>query len=496
MAVVMASSTRSVDGLIRYVLEPKKNQHGERYVMASGTNGLLVSLAKDQMRDIRERWGKNTPGAVVQAYHVIQSFAKDIELAPDDPGDWMVAQRLGTALAETVFPGRHGLVVTQRDGSGGCLHNHLVIASVETKTGRSLDSSAVMHARLVEAHEAVLEREGFEQLDELKQAFTDATDRRERGEPSRLRRVTNKDQRDLLSFTRHAQWQAECAVADEAGNERRLEPFSLSALRQRVDQALSAASSTDWPSFVANGKRLGVDIHRENDTSHRVSYGMMRLKPDKSSREPTASDRRWCTTLGTAYTLASVTRRVAANAEAAARSVRATQFVLTEQEELEVAARMAPDWLAFFEEREAQRARPISIDIDPRVKMDATLVSELRSSDRPIARGAEAVRRIGTPRRPVELEEIPVTEIPAPVSAGAEVAQNDQRLDTDTMNDYVETRPVSDSIPLPKLDTTKREAQVRQAALETVRRRTRVRASFDFESQDYSVHDLDREPGL
>ncbi|WP_372983792.1 relaxase/mobilization nuclease domain-containing protein [Microbacterium sp.] len=491
----MASSTRSADDLIRYVLEPKKNQQGERYVMASGTNGLLVSLAKEQMRDVRERWGKNKPGAVVQAYHVIQSFAKGTELAPDDPSDWMVAQRLGRALAETVFPDRHALVVTQRDGAGGCLHNHLVVASIETKTGRSLDSSVVMHARLVEAHEAVLEREGFEQLDDLKQAFTDATDRRERGESSRLRRATARDQRDLLGFTRHAQWQAECAVADETGGEHRLEPFSLSVLRQRIDQALSAASSIDWPSFVANGKQLGVDVHRANTTPW-VSYGMMRSKPDKSLREPAASDRRRCITLGTAYSLSSVNQRVAANAEAAARSVRATRFVLTEQEELEVAARMAPDWLAFFEEREAQRARLISIDLDPRLKMDVTAVSELSFSDRPTATGSEAVRRIEASRRSVELEQIPVTENPAPVSAGAEATPCDKRLDADSMNDSVDPRPASDSIEAAELETSAREAQVRLAAREVVRRRSRVRATLNFDSHDEAVHDVDREPGL
>lgn len=490
----MASSTRSADDLIRYVLEPKKNQQGERYVMASGTNGLLVSLAKDQMRDVRDRWGKNKPGAVVQAYHVIQSFAKGTELAPDDPSDWMVAQRLGRALAETVFPDRHVLVVTQRDGAGGCLHNHLVVASIETKTGRSLDSSVVMHARLVEAHELVLDREGFEQLDELKEAFTDATDRRERGEPSRLRRVTTKDQRDLLGFTRHAQWQAECAVADQTGGERRLEPFSLSVLKHRIDQALSTASSTDWASFVENGKRLGVDVHRE-DTTHRVSYGMMRLKPDKSLREPTTSDRRRGATLGTAYLLPSVKQRVAANAEAAARSVRATRFVLTEEEELEVAARMAPDWVAFFEERQTQRARPIAIDLPPRIETEPAAERILSYSSRLAGTRAEAVRRIEASHRSAELDQIPVTENPAPVSAGAEATPYDKRLDADAMNDSVDPRPASDSIEAEEFEASAREAQVRQAALEVVRRRSRVHATFDFDSHDESVHDVDREPG-
>ncbi|WP_341955342.1 relaxase/mobilization nuclease domain-containing protein [Microbacterium sp. LWH13-1.2] len=244
MAVVMASSTRSADDLIRYVLEPKSDQRGERYVMASGTGGLLVSLARDQMRDVRERWGKNEPGAYVQAYHVIQSFSARDELDPADPSDWMTAQDLGIALAEEVFAGRQVLVVTQRDGAGGCLHNHLVASSVNTETGDSLNSSVVMHARLVETHEAVLEREGFHQPDDLRQAYTDALDRRDRGESSRLRRAPTKEQRALIEATRHAQWQALRATA-ESGTARRLEPFSLLVLKHRIDSAVTARSTTD-----------------------------------------------------------------------------------------------------------------------------------------------------------------------------------------------------------------------------------------------------------
>lgn len=94
-AVVVASSTRSSAALINYVLSAKKNQKGERYVIATGVHGLFVSRAEAQFRDVRKRHGKNRAGQFVQAYHVIQAFGKDGPGAfdPDDPDDWVRATR-------------------------------------------------------------------------------------------------------------------------------------------------------------------------------------------------------------------------------------------------------------------------------------------------------------------------------------------------------------------------------------------------------------------
>ena len=157
-AVVVASSTRSSAALINYVLSAKKNQKGERYVIATGVHGLFVSRAEAQFRDVRKRHGKNRAGQFVQAYHVIQAFGKYGPGAfdPDDPDDWVRAHEEGRALAELKAPGRQALVVTQRDGKTGCLHNHLVINSVERETGRSYDSSWITHSRLVQEHDALL----------------------------------------------------------------------------------------------------------------------------------------------------------------------------------------------------------------------------------------------------------------------------------------------------------------------------------------------------
>ncbi|MBB5643552.1 relaxase/mobilization nuclease domain-containing protein [Cryobacterium roopkundense] len=316
----MASASRSGHALISYALDDKPDQQGERYVMASGVGGLLVSVAKQQMRDVRKKWGKDKPGAFVQAYHVIESFAKD-ELDPDDPDSWMTAQRLGRALAEDRFPGRQVLIVTQRDGKTGCVHNHIVVNSVETKTGRSLDSSIVMHSRLVEAHERVLEAEGFEQRADLKKAFSDATERRERGEPSGLRRGDSSQRSELREFQRYLMWEADSDIADEFGAAHKTEPFSSTVLKSRIEQALADPAAIDWASFVDAGREHGIHVQQRGKKGRGISYGMLREHPDGTRAEAAASDRRRCSSLGAGFEMDAVDLALARNSAALQSSV-------------------------------------------------------------------------------------------------------------------------------------------------------------------------------
>lgn len=464
----MASSTRSADDLIRYVLEPKKGQLGERYVMASGTSGLLVSLAKDQMRDVRARWGKDKPGAYVQAYHVIQSFSATDELDPANPSDWMIAQELGVSLAEAVFPGRQVLVVTQRDGAGGCIHNHLVAASVETKTGASLNSAVVMHARLVETHEAMLERQGFEQPDNLKQAFTDALDRRDRGEPSRLRRAKTKEQRNLTEATRHAQWQAERATAQQ-GARRLLEPFSLLVLKQRIDRALTAKTTKDWSSFVLSAEAEGVAVEPSSDDSGRVFFGMMRRRPDGSLRVPTKSDRRGSSSLGEDYTSTALERRIATNIEVLARSSRAMTFVWSDEDEREVQARMA-EYRAKLNDDQTP-SRPLANSVS---------VADADSANVPTRTRASAPRRIvpdaDEPKRATP------DSFPTPVSAGASDAHDKVQPDVEVGMDVDAVRPTSTPVGDNSEDSSAKAPDAKTTAEKRLRR-LRLQASFDSESQ-------------
>lgn len=432
MPVVVASSTRSADALINYALEDKPDQRGERYVMASGVGGMLVSVAKQQMRDVRKKWGKDKPGAFVQAYHVIQSFAKD-ELDPERPDAWMTAQRLGRALAEERFPGRQVLVVTQRDGRTGCVHNHLVANAVDAKTGRSVNSSIITHARLVEAHERVLKEQDFTQRADLRQAFSDAKERQERGERSGLRRAGSAENSELRELQHHFLWETECDLADEFGGPRRKQPFSLTVLKHSIEVTLADPAAVDWESFVTCGKAHGVLIELRGRKGRGISYGMLREEPDGTLAEPAASDRRRCTTLGSAFemdaieamlllkqaTPAPTPQRLPAQAMSTERARMAAALREADEEADAMAKRMLADFLARKRDDDTQRrddrrrddqratGAPRGVEEIPSIEavsraLDDRVEDELQQADATAAEEerSETTRPSGAPKEP------------------------------------------------------------------------------------------------
>lgn len=312
MAIVTSSPTRNVDALLIYVANDKADQRGERYVLASGLNGALPGAARHQYRDVRRHWGKDNK-KFVEGYHVVQSFGRD-ELDPGDPKMWQRAHDLGRAVASERFPGRQTTVWTQRDGRTRCLHNHIVVNSIETATGRSMDSSLITHARLAEFHDRVLADHGFEQREDLQDALQDAQERRAKGEPSGLRRRSSRKQTELKQAHQYVAWEAESEIADELGAPRSAEPFSVDVLRYRISELLDDPEVTDWDSLV----RLGAERHRLRIATRGkkgvVTYGLMREQADGSLAEPGGTDTRRSTYLGADdYSQSAVLDRIAEN---------------------------------------------------------------------------------------------------------------------------------------------------------------------------------------
>lgn len=316
-AVVVASSTRNSAALIGYVLNDKKDQRGERYVVATGVNGALVDRAEAQFRDVRKKHGKDRAGQWVQAYHVIQAFAKDGvgALDPEDPDDWIRAHELGRALAKLKAPGREAIVVTQRDGNTGCLHNHIVINSVERATGRSYNSAWVTHSRLAQEHDAVLAEHGYVQREDLRQAASDSKERYERGEAAVFRGAGERENRDLHDYAKWLRWDAQRSVAADLGEEfTATEPFSQVVLTGRVQDAINDPSVSDWDSFVEAGASRGVRISKRGK-KNTIRYGMVRSQ-GTTTVEPASHQTRRDETLGAQFTLEALEQKWAQQAAA------------------------------------------------------------------------------------------------------------------------------------------------------------------------------------
>lgn len=309
-AVVLSSSSRRSHALNAYVSTEKVGQaEGERFVAASGINGCIPELAEKQMRDNRKRWGKNgtrvvdgptgkiTEGQFIQAYHVIQSFARDGlgALDPDDPNDWEKAHELGVQLArEVAGKTRLATVHTQLDGETGCIHNHIVIDSIDKTTGRSFDSSNVKHSVLVERHDRLLAEDGYEQVNEYPQEGT--TKSAEKVEKSELR-----------GLAKHQQW--------EAGDRKEPEPFSVAVLKSRIRSALADESFTTFDEFVDVADDHDVEAEQRGESGRGITYAMLRLERwEKDEYLPVSkSDRRRASKLGRDFMMDAVEAAIQRN---------------------------------------------------------------------------------------------------------------------------------------------------------------------------------------
>ena len=138
MAITTITSTKNGKGSIDYVLkgrtEDKKNPE-ERTLAVRGHN-LDPSRAAEQMAAVWRNFGKDD-GKTIQTYRIIQSF-RESDFHKENDEDIEKANEIGLALAEKLYPNRQALIVTQTDGDGGKVHNHIIVNSVEPVAGKSL----------------------------------------------------------------------------------------------------------------------------------------------------------------------------------------------------------------------------------------------------------------------------------------------------------------------------------------------------------------------
>lgn len=81
------------------------------------------------LEQMRRYWLRARSNHKAQIFQIIQSFSKN-ELNPDDPVDIEKANIIGQKFVLEHYKNRQALVCTQKDGKGGCLHNHILINDV------------------------------------------------------------------------------------------------------------------------------------------------------------------------------------------------------------------------------------------------------------------------------------------------------------------------------------------------------------------------------
>lgn len=159
MAVTRVSISRNGKAAINYAYEEKSHKKGiERVLSSSGVN-LDVAYGHAQMKAVWDSSRKND-GKSVQVYRIIQSFGLD-ELDPQNADDIEKANLLGYELAKELYPDRQSMIVTQADGAGGKLHNHIIVNAVSALDGKSLRGDSTKWKRVSDASDKVLESHGM-----------------------------------------------------------------------------------------------------------------------------------------------------------------------------------------------------------------------------------------------------------------------------------------------------------------------------------------------
>ncbi|WP_430754522.1 relaxase/mobilization nuclease domain-containing protein [Micrococcus luteus] len=307
-AIVVASPTRNTNRLIAYAMNRKQGQTTDRFVAASGINGAVPEVAAHQFRDNRKRHGKNgerqvqvsdgeggtvtvTEGAYVQGYHVIQSFARDGEgaLDPSDPDAWEEAHRLGRKLGRRLAgDGRMAVVVTQIDGATGCIHNHIVLDSIDRQSGKSFASSNVKHKMLAATHDEVLAEAGYVQQNELQSTAA------ERREPS--------EDRALL---KHQQW--------VAGGRQGPEPYSVAVVKHRIREAQRDPRSVSFDTYAGVLLEHGVRVEKRGEKGAGLTYEMVLADGGGGVLKAQPAHRRRASKLGRDFMLPAVEAACARN---------------------------------------------------------------------------------------------------------------------------------------------------------------------------------------
>ncbi|MET3721154.1 relaxase/mobilization nuclease domain-containing protein [Arthrobacter sp. UYEF21] len=131
MAVTSITATTSSSRLCNYVLNGAAHDGSgdRRYVFASGI-GCFAPIAAKAFAITRAV--RSQQSIMRQAYSVVQSFSRE-EFDMNELASAERVHELGLELARRTFPGHQVLVVTQRDGKSGLLHNHIVVSNVSDR---------------------------------------------------------------------------------------------------------------------------------------------------------------------------------------------------------------------------------------------------------------------------------------------------------------------------------------------------------------------------
>ncbi len=175
--------TRTSDGTasLLYVTDGKgHNGNANRNELVT-----LIRLHNNEPihKQMMKYWCRARSNHTTQIIRIVQSFSKK-ELDPDNPADILKANEIGQAMVDEYFPDRQAVVCTQKDGKGGCIHNHILINDVSMKDNKACKREQYYQPILMKWTDEITERYAILDAGEETEEKLTQTERakREKGE--------------------------------------------------------------------------------------------------------------------------------------------------------------------------------------------------------------------------------------------------------------------------------------------------------------------------
>lgn len=255
MAYTRVTNTKSGAAAIRYAYEEPSHKAGMERVLASSGSNLDPRFAMQQMRATWDAFGKND-GKTVQMYRIVQSFGLD-ELDPNNPDDVAKANAIGLEFASEMYPDRQALIVTQADGEGGKLHNHILVNSVSFVDGKSLRGERTRWEHISAKSDEIIKRHGLEPLESKKAKSKTTIAERKLDEQGKY--VWKSDLKGRIE----AVLDDESVTSQDAFIERMRDDFGVD-VRFRGKGISYSFTDDEGKKRVIRSSRLGEDYGKEN----------------------------------------------------------------------------------------------------------------------------------------------------------------------------------------------------------------------------------------
>lgn len=152
MTITKIKQTKDLTALINYMKNEKDSDEKNGRVAYFSSWNCTFSNAENEMMDYIRLLGKENN---VQGIHIIQSF-RDDELDPNDEDSIRKANEMGFRLAGELYSDHQFLVVTQIDGDGGYIHNHIAVNQSSLIDGKSLTDKQKHHYHIAQTSDRVL----------------------------------------------------------------------------------------------------------------------------------------------------------------------------------------------------------------------------------------------------------------------------------------------------------------------------------------------------